>query len=255
MIKMTTVYDYPKYYEVAFSFRNIPKEVDLFEECIRRYAKIPVNTFLELACGNGPHMNELLSRDYQYVGIDLNKHMLEYSRRKISNPSRATLIKGDLCRFKLEEPVQFAFIALGSLYAKNTVDLMDHFDSVSRVLPSGGLYLLDWCVYFSSQPEVAEVWDMEQEKIRIRVTVKGRIIEPVEQLYEETISLEVTEDGQTTRYSGIDQKRIIYPQEFLLLIEHKTDFKFIGWWNNWDLNDPLPSKKPISRPIALLRKR
>jgi SAM-dependent methyltransferase len=252
---MNKVYDHPKYYEVAFSFRNIPREVDLFEECIRRYAKVSVKTFLELACGNGPHLNELLSRHYRYIGLDLNEPMLEYTRRKISNPSRATLISGDLCRFRLGEPVQFVFVALGSLYVKNTDDLIDHFDSVSRVLPAGGLYLLDWCVYFSSMPEMSEAWDIEQEETRIQVTVKGRIIEPAEQLYEEAITLEVTENGRTTRYSGIDQKRIIYPQEFLLLIEHKTDFEFIGWWNNWDLNDPIPSKIPINRPIALLRKR
>jgi hypothetical protein len=69
------------------------------------------------------------------------------------------------------------------------------------------------------------------------------------------ITLEVTEDGQSSRYSGIDEKRIMYPQEFLLLIEHRTDFEFIGWWNNWNLEDPIPSKKPITRPIALLRRR
>ncbi len=29
---MSELYDHPKYYEIAFSFRDIPAEVDLFEE-------------------------------------------------------------------------------------------------------------------------------------------------------------------------------------------------------------------------------
>jgi SAM-dependent methyltransferase len=251
---VSKVYDHPKYYEVAFSFRNIPQEVDVFEECIRRYAKAPVKTFLELACGNGSHLNELISRGYRYIGLDLNEHMLNYTRRKISNPDQATLIKGDMCRFLLEESAEFAFVALGSLYAKNKADLIDHFRSVARVLPAGGLYLLDWCVYFSSMHEMEEKWDIEQDGIKVQAKVNGRIVDPIEQVYEEVITLEVLDNGQRLMYKGVDHKRIIYPQEFLLLIEHRTEFEFIGWWNDWNLEDPLPSNKPITRPIVLLRR-
>ena len=50
------VYDNPKYYEIAFSFRDIPSEADFLDKVIARYSKIPVNTFLELASGNSPHL-------------------------------------------------------------------------------------------------------------------------------------------------------------------------------------------------------
>ncbi|MEW6185232.1 MAG: class I SAM-dependent methyltransferase [Thermodesulfobacteriota bacterium] len=252
---MAGVYDHPKYYEVAFSFRNIPQEVDVFEECIRRYARVPVKTFLELACGNGPHLNELIHRNYRYIGLDLNEHMLEFTRRKISNPNQATLSKGDLCRFTLKESAEFAFIALGSLFAKNTADLIDHFRSVAGAISPGGLYLLDWCVYFSSRYEVEEKWEIEQDEILVQTTVNGKIVDPVEQIYEEAITLEVTDNRPKSTYKGVDYKRIIYPQEFLLMVEHKTEFEFIGWWNNWNLGDPLPSPNPITRPIVLLRRR
>jgi SAM-dependent methyltransferase len=252
---VSIVYDQPKYYEVAFSFREIGKEVDVFEECIKRYARVPVQTFMELACGNSPHMTELVARNYRYIGLDLNDQMINYSRRKVTDPGKAVIVKGDMCRFGLNESAEFAFVALGSLYAQGTDDLLSHFQSVARVLPSGGLYLLDWCVYFGSMSNVEESWEMEQQGIHLRVKVQGRIIEPVEQRYEETITLEVADNGQTTKYSGTDVKRIIYPQEFLLFIQHCTDFEFIGWWNNWSLNDPLPSPRPIQRPIVLLRRR
>ena len=50
---MSDVYDSPKYYELAFSYRNIAHEVDTFEECIRRHSRVPVDAFLELVSGVG----------------------------------------------------------------------------------------------------------------------------------------------------------------------------------------------------------
>jgi SAM-dependent methyltransferase len=252
---VSIVYDQPKYYEVAFLFRDISHEVDIFEECIRRYAQVPVHTFLELACGNSPHMTELVARNYRYIGLDLNDHMVNYSRGKVTDPGKSSIIKGDMCRFALTGSAEFAFVALGSLYAQSTDDLLSHFQSVARVLPSGGLYLLDWCVYFSSMQGMEESWEIERQGVKVKTTVQGRIVEPVEKLCKELITLEVTDNGLTGKYSGTDVKRIIYPQEFLLLIRHCTDFEFMGWWNNWSLNDPLPGPKPIQRPIMLLRRR
>ncbi len=37
MKSKNSLYDYPRYYEIAFSFRDIKQEIDFFEECFRRY--------------------------------------------------------------------------------------------------------------------------------------------------------------------------------------------------------------------------
>jgi hypothetical protein len=39
MQRMNTVYDNPEYYEIAFSFRDIRAEVDVFERCIELFAQ------------------------------------------------------------------------------------------------------------------------------------------------------------------------------------------------------------------------
>src|SRR6266705_3219343 len=69
------LYDYPVYYETAFSFRDIPKEVEFFDECIRQYSRIPVRKVLELGAGTAPHMQEWARRKIEYVGIDTNENM------------------------------------------------------------------------------------------------------------------------------------------------------------------------------------
>lgn len=52
---MSDLYANPKYYEIAFSFRDIVKEADVFQKSISMYSKIPVKTVLEIGCGNSPH--------------------------------------------------------------------------------------------------------------------------------------------------------------------------------------------------------
>ncbi len=49
---MSQVYDNPKYYEIAFSFRDTSAEVDLFEDCFKRFSQIPVKSVLELGPGD-----------------------------------------------------------------------------------------------------------------------------------------------------------------------------------------------------------
>jgi SAM-dependent methyltransferase len=143
------LYDYPVYYDAAFSFRDIRREADVFDECIKQYSKIPVRRVLELGAGTAPHMDEWARREIEYVGIDTNEKMLDYAKSKAEKlPIRASLVRADMRSFSLHRPVDFAYTMLGSLYAQTTEDLDSHFNSVGKALNPGGLFFLDWCVNF-----------------------------------------------------------------------------------------------------------
>lgn len=254
---LSQVYDNPKYYEIAFSFRDIPAETDLFEECFKRFSQISVKSVLELGCGNSPHMEEFVKRGYEYSGLDLNDAMLKYSREKASRiGAQVNLIHADMIDFSLETTVDFVYVLLGSLIVQSTSELITHFDSVARVLKKGGLYLLDWCVQYETPFEVEgeDSWEIERDGIKIKTTVSWKAINRVEQTCEETIVLEVNDHGKQLRIAGIDIKRAIYPQEFLLFVSSLKHFEFVGWWNNWDLSQPLEQATKIGRPIALVRR-
>ena len=253
---MSELYDHPKYYEIAFSFRDIPAEVNVFEECFNRFSQIPVKSVLELGCGNSPHMEELIKRSYQYNGLDLSQAMLNYSRGKASRiKAEVNLIQGDMLDFSLNTKVDFVYILLGSLCAKNTSELITHFGSVARVLKKGGLYLLDWCIQYPPwHVDGGSTWDMGQGDIKVKTTVSWKSINKAEQTFEETIVLEVDDHGKKSNITGTDIKRAIYPQEFLCFIGNHKHFEFVGWWNNWNLQEPLEKAKKIARPIALVRR-
>jgi SAM-dependent methyltransferase len=256
---MKSVYDEPRYYEIAFSYRDIATEVDTFELCFERYAGLPVQSVLELGSGNSPHLEDLLSRGYAYTGLDINEAMLTYSANKASAlPGEAAFVHGDMVDFSVGKTFDFVFIMLGSLHARNTQDLRSHFRSVARALNRGGLYLLDWCVQFAPFSEPSESWTMEQDGIEVTTRYSEKLIDLLEQLVEETFSLKVIDDGTVTHLMETGVRRVIFPQEFLQFVEHSGEFEFVGWWNNWDLESPLGEVKDpqsISRPITLLRRK
>lgn len=256
---MKTVYEHPRYYEIAFSYRDIGAEVDTFEQCFQKYAELSVKSILEVGCGNSPHMEELLKRGYAYTGLDISESMLGYSSRKASAiAGQATLIHADMIDFSINETFDFAFITLGSLCARNTEELISHFRSVANVLNTGGLYLLDWCVRFAPFSDQDESWSIEQDSIKVTTQFSEKLIDAVEQLVEETISLEVVDDGTVCHLLETGVNRVMFPQEFLQIIEHTGELEFVGWWNHWNLERPLGEVKDptkINRPIILLRRK
>jgi SAM-dependent methyltransferase len=256
---LKTVYENPKYYEIAFSFRDVAAEVDTFERCFADYAELPVRHILEIGCGSSPHLEELLRRGYTYTGLDISRAMLAYSSKKAAAmDGQARFVHADMIDFSMPQTFDFAFIALGSLCARNTDDLFSHFRSVARALNQGGLYLLDWCIRFAPFSVQDESWSMEQEGIQVRAAFSEKLVDAVEQLVEETLSLEVIQDGSRETFSETGISRVMFPQEFLQIIHQIEALEFIGWWNTWDLDKPLDDikdPKQISRPIVLLRKK
>ena len=253
---MDNLYQHPKYYEIAFSFRDIKGEVDTFEEGIKRFSKIPVTNILEIGCGNSPHMVELVKRGYYYYGIDLSEEMIDYSKEKSRDiTEKVHFTCADMTNFKLNQEVDFIYITLGSLYATTNEELNSHFDSISKVLKNGGLYFLDWCIDFEPLSENRDTWEMEQNGIQVLTEYSTSNINKVAQTYEESIKLDINDNGKRLSFIQKGVRRAIYPQEFLFLLQGRGDFEFIGWWNDWDLERPLKGKEKISRPIIMIRKK
>jgi len=257
------VYDRPEYYEIAFSFRDIPSEVDVMEKCIRRFSRIPVKSVLEVASGNSPHMAPLVGRGYRYTGLDKSKAMLEYGGRKAKMlGAAARLVRGDLADFMLDEPVDFAFIALGSLYVANPGEFKSHLDSMARVLKPGGLYLLDWCVHHATlTPFFEDSWEMESDGIKMTVFYKTATVKAEKHVFRETIRLEVDDHGNRVTCVETGIYWAIYPDEFIRIVGEQSGFEFVGWWNDWCLDRPLDAQgrlpdgaRTISRPITVIRR-
>jgi 2-polyprenyl-3-methyl-5-hydroxy-6-metoxy-1,4-benzoquinol methylase len=155
--KSSNIYDNPFYYDVAFGFRDINREVNFFEECIRKFSKIKVKKVLDIGCGPSPYMLELAKRGYAFTGLDISKPMLNYTLKKARKAGiKIKTIHADMRSFKTEEKFDFAFCMLGSVEVESNNDFLSHLNSIAACMQSGGLYLIDAAVSLTGQRWVAK---------------------------------------------------------------------------------------------------
>lgn len=251
------LYDYPQYYELATSFRDIEAEVAFMETCMKRFSGIPVNRVFEIACGPAPHAGEFVKRGFEYIGLDLNRNMLDYAiyKWRLLRPT-PLFFEGNMADFEQLAQADFAFVMLGSLYLNSLAEMTSHFNCMARILRPGGLYFLDWCVQFGDMIKHAtSSLFSEADGISLESRFNTRLVDSAEQMYEEIWTVSVDDHGRHRVFEMVERNRAIFPQEFLLFLEARTDFEFVGWWQDWDLNKPISTVSESKRPIVLVRRK
>ena len=78
---MSGQYSAPRYYEIAFDM-NRRQEVNFLVHCFRHYARRPVHTELDIACGSGPHLIRLAERGYAMSGLDLSPENIAFLKER-----------------------------------------------------------------------------------------------------------------------------------------------------------------------------
>lgn len=229
-----TVYGKPLYYEIAFSFIDAKKQVDLFERFIKKYSKIKVKRFLDIGCGPSLQLREIAKRGYEAVGLDSSSEMLKYLEKRAKEEGlRIETHKADMTNFKLKKKVDFAFIMMGTIsYAARNEKFLVHLDRVANSLKKGGVYLienfrLDWANKDFFDPGS---WTMKKDGIQVETTYDIQLKDTLTQMLTETIRLDVNDHGKKLVLEEIVDTKMIFPQEFLMLIELNNKFEFIGWF-------------------------
>lgn len=251
------LYDYPKYYEAAFAFRDIAIETAFMEHAFNCYSEIPVRRICEVACGQAPHAGELTKRGYDYTGLDINPNMVKYARDKWSQLAvRPKVVMGDLVDYELDRPADFTYVMIGSLYLPDTRSMERHFESVARNLKPGGLYFLDWCIQFYDplSLDVRKPFRHTHNGITVESKFKIRLLDPGQNIYEEIWDVHIDDHGKVKEFRMIEQNKAIFPGEFRQFLDRCDDFEFVGWWRDWDFDKPIADDIPIPRPLAIIRR-
>jgi len=254
------IYRQPLYYEIAFSFINPREQVDNFEKLIRRFSRIRVKRFFDIACGPSLQLREIARRGYEAIGLDLRPEMLEYLGKKAKEEGLTIeTVLADMYDFKLKKKAEFAFIMMGSLDAESNERFLSHLDSVAASLNQGGLYFiqnisLDWT------KKTKQSWTMKRDGITVKATFQISSFKDVlGQVYTEKNKLEVNDNGKTKRFVHEEDLKFIFPQEFKTLIQLNGKFEFLGWWkgncNTWHLDQPLEKVKDLGDNMVLLRRK
>jgi len=247
------IYRYPKYYEIAFSFRDAVKDVDFFEAAIAKFSKVRVRSVLELASGLSPYLEEWHRRGYKYVGLDLSDRMIAAARRRASGagiPLR--VFRRNMNAFSLPNvKVELAYVLLGSLYATSNRQLFSHFDCVAKVLRRGGLYVLDGVIQARLLSDNLQRWTMRKSAVTVTTTYNAEVIDHLAQTHHEHLILKIRDGRKTRRIESRVLHKFFFPQEFLSLVECHQAFEFVAWCSNFDLRR---STAPDAQNAVILRR-
>jgi hypothetical protein len=223
-----SLYRNPKYYELAFSFRDIPGEVNFFERAIKRFSNIRVRTVLELASGNSPYLEEWQSRGYAYWGLDLSPAMLRFVKGRARHQRiEVKLLCADMNRFSLKvRKVDLVYVLLGSLFATSNQAFLCHLKCVANALKRGGLYLLDGVVWFNLLSEDLQRWTISKNGVKLKCSYRAVLMDAAKQLFRDELVVKVTDGPKRLRLRSTELHKFFFPQEFLALIQLNNEFEF-----------------------------
>ena len=228
------VYDEPFYYEIAFSFVDVPGQVDLFEKFIHEYSNIPVKRVLDIGCGPSQQLREFTLRGYEAVGLDRSPQMLSYLEEKSREAGvRVETVQADMTDFTLDGPVDLALILKGTIdLIGSKENLLSHLESVARSLNSGGLYIIENLNINWHSPDSfgTQTWTMERDGVRIETTYRAELADSLKQMLRETLRLDVDDHGKKQIFEETIETRAIFPQEFVTLVEINDKFEFLGYY-------------------------
>ena len=88
MMEHATIYDAAALYDLAFSYRDFPREARFLRQLYaKRVGREPVS-FLELAAGPARHALEMRAEGLDVVALDLSTAMAKHAQRRAQERGR-----------------------------------------------------------------------------------------------------------------------------------------------------------------------
>ncbi|HMJ10702.1 MAG TPA: DegT/DnrJ/EryC1/StrS family aminotransferase, partial [Polyangiaceae bacterium] len=131
---------YATAYDSLYGDKDYAREISVVCSAFDRFATRPVKRVLDLGCGTGRHVVELVRRNYEVVGVDRSKAMLAHAAKRVS----ARLVHADLTELALDERFDAVLMLFAVLGYQTTLDgLRRALNTAHRHLEPGGLFMAD----------------------------------------------------------------------------------------------------------------
>jgi SAM-dependent methyltransferase len=128
------------YYDNMYSFKDYAKEADLLHSLIQKYKKSPGNRLLDVGCGTGGHIEQLIDR-YEVTGFDVNDAMLAVAGEKCKG---VRFVQGDMASMDLGEQFDIVISMFGCIgYLTSEEQLRKTIHAFGEHTKSGGVALIE----------------------------------------------------------------------------------------------------------------
>jgi hypothetical protein len=202
------VYGSVEAYELAYSYRDVPAEVDaLTTWCVRHGAAAPARV-LELACGPADHALEFARRGATVTALDLEPTMVRRAaERAAAEGLKLDVRQHDMTDFDLDTRFDLAIMMLDSVAHLLDLDaLVSNLRAVARHLDPGGMYVLEMshpADFLTPSPKAQLEWEVADgaRAVRLRWGGPGDDFDPISQVSMARVRMEYDRPGERTAVS------------------------------------------------------
>jgi SAM-dependent methyltransferase len=250
------IYEDADLYELAFSYRDIPREVDFLLAASAAYGRAAPRDAVEYACGPAYHLRELARRGLSVTGVDLSDAMAARAEAAARREGLSlSVLRGDM-RDSAPPPADLACIMLSSLHhLLADADLSAHLSAAGRALRQGGIYLIE-AIHpedFTKPAGRETRWEVEANGARVRA--RWRLLRELPgERCETELSLVGGLPGAERALSDRSLLRRHARPSLEALITAEGSFEVAATLGDLDLAVPFESKEAW-RMVLILRKR
>jgi SAM-dependent methyltransferase len=217
----TNFNDYSSYYDLLYSDKNYPAEVEYLITLAGEHSRRPVKSILELGCGTGIHASLMAFQGFKILGVDLSSEMLEVAKARAKSEgfdeTQIAFAQGDARSFRSErrfDVVASLFHVLS--YQTIEADLQALMQTAAVHLDADGLFIFDFwygpAVLW--QRPVVRVKRLNNDQIEIT-----RLAEPVIHDAANTVDVNYTVHIKNIATEKIEEIKETHRMRFLFLPE------------------------------------
>ena len=209
--------DYAELYDSFYFDKDYDGETQMLEKILKQYGCNPGDTLLDIGCGTGNHAIRMAQKEYNVIGIDPSRRMLQIAKEKaikdgvkirlkeegLPNLSLNTRYKGIECMFNVID------------YVLKDEDVLKSFNNIYNVLDDKGVFIFDFRNAFPSLKEysptkVLHITDNGKDIVR----VSQSSIDPKTRIFHTRYKCYIYEDNSfVEKFNDEHYVRAFFPGE------------------------------------------
>ena len=254
-------YDLPLYYDIIFD-ADTAREADFLEWAFAEYSTARLRgpwKVLEPACGSGRLMAELAERGARVSGFDLNPHMLEFARERMSAAGHdAELKETAMEHFHMKGKFDLAHCFVSTFkYILDEGGARSHLQHVASHLKMGGLYVLGMHLTdYARQKSEHERWEERRDGIRVVCNIHSKAPEKARRREHVRSRLRVTRNRRTEEFETSWYFRTYSVSQLRRLLRSVPELELIACYDfHYDKESPRKLDNSQDDLVMILRKR
>ncbi len=253
----TNCYDYPRYWDFAFSDET-DFEADFLEAAADKYSLIPVRRVYEPGCGGGRLVAEMIERGYHVTACDSSSSAVRFANDRVgSKRDQVDLHVADMTGFIPEAPVDMVFCMMNTFrHLLDEASAKRHLEAVSSSPKPGGLYILGLHLLPpDADEEDSEEWSVEEDDLRVNVFLE--VVEFSRQTRLERVRFELNVNDATAplKLETTYTLRIYMADQMASLIASVPSLELLDVFDfNYEIATPLALNDELGDTVLVLRK-